>query len=183
MNRRLCSWLTGLCLLALGCQAGHTEMASPAGKLPPATTASPSESEDPLLSATKKPLLSSQLDTMVGGADAGPRPTFRPAPDTGDTAAPAEPGLFLPEGWETTRNLLVYGYLAGESVPIGLYRVMNNSRPELVRQLGTVIMPRSQIATFVIPEGYFDLLRNNTDGTTLAYCLGIPGVLTCGLLM
>ncbi|MFD6874361.1 MULTISPECIES: hypothetical protein [unclassified Streptomyces] len=105
-----------------------------------------------------------------------------PRPDTGDSGGLDEPGLVLPEGWEITHNLLVYGYLAGESVPIGLYQVENNSRPELVGQLGTVIMPPSRIATFVIPAEYFDLLREHTDGATLAYCLGIPRVRTCGLV-
>ncbi|MDX2395272.1 MULTISPECIES: hypothetical protein [unclassified Streptomyces] len=105
-----------------------------------------------------------------------------PRPDTGDNGGLDEPGLVLPEGWEITHNLLVYGYLPGERVPIGLYQVENNSRPELVGELGTVIMPPSRIATFVIPTEYFDLLREHTDGTTLAYCLGIPGVRTCGLV-
>ncbi|WP_159061857.1 hypothetical protein [Streptomyces sp. WM6368] len=167
MNRRLCLWLTGLCLLALGCEAGHTQMASPPGKLPSARAASPSASD---------PLLSAQLDIMASGADAAPRP------DVGDNVGLNEPGLVLPGGWELTHELLVYGYPAGESIPIGLYQVENNSLPELVGRIGIVVMPPSQIATFVIPPEYFDLLREHTDRTTLAYCLGIPEVRTCGLV-
>ncbi|WP_158714812.1 hypothetical protein [Streptomyces erythrochromogenes] len=126
------------------------------------------------------PLLSAQLDTIYGGADGGPTP--RPRPDSGDDASLDEPGMVLPEGWEITHNLLVYGYPAGVTVPIGLYKVENNSRPKLVVRLGAVIMPPSRISTFVIPAEYFDILREHTDGSTLAYCLGIPEVRTCGVV-
>ncbi|MFF4104057.1 hypothetical protein [Streptomyces sp. NPDC001903] len=140
-------------------------MASPAGKLPPARAASPSATD---------PLLAAQLDIMASGADAGPRP-----PDVGD--GPNVPGMGLPEGWDTTHELLVYGYPAGTSVPIGLYQVENDSQPMPVGLIGTVVMPPSRIATFVIPPEHFDLLRSHTDTTTLAYCLSIPAVRTCGL--
>ncbi|MER6314353.1 hypothetical protein ABT237_11350 [Streptomyces sp. NPDC001581] len=143
-------------------------MASPAGKLPPARAASPSVTD---------PLLAAQLDTMASGADLDSRP------DMHDDVNPDEPGLSLPEGWELTHELLVYGYPAGAIIPIGLYQAERNSRPTLVRRIGTVVMPPSRIATFVIPSEPFDLLRVHTDTTTLAYCLGVPVVRTCGLLV
>ncbi|MER6314355.1 hypothetical protein ABT237_11360 [Streptomyces sp. NPDC001581] len=143
-------------------------MASPAGKLPPARAASPSVTD---------PLAAAQLDMMASGAMGGASPSIR------DDVALDEPGLSLLEGWEITHELLVYGYPAGASVPILLYRIENNSRPEPVARIGIVEMPPSRIAIFVIPPEYFDLLRRHTSQVTLAYCLSVPAVRTCGLLV
>jgi hypothetical protein len=42
----------------------------------------------------------------------------------------------------------------GQDLPIGLYRegAAETGRAELVRQVGTVAVPTSQVATFTIPE-------------------------------
>jgi hypothetical protein len=88
-------------------------------------------------------------------------------------------------------RLVLIGYDAGSDVPVGLYRQTSaSSEASLVRQVGFVTMPRSQVAEFPIPDG---LLGGEFGSFCLlppvdreAYCQhrdnwpGYPGPITLG---
>ncbi|MGW3328033.1 hypothetical protein [Streptomyces virginiae] len=90
-----------------------------------------------------------------------------------------EPNASLQEGWRLTGELLVYGYPAGASVPIGLYQVGTDKRDaNLVEEIGTVDMPPSRITTFAIPPEVLDLMAEDADSAR-PHCLGVPMVHGC----
>ncbi|WP_314244902.1 hypothetical protein [Streptomyces sp. DSM 40907] len=83
------------------------------------------------------------------------------------------------EGWEHSREMAVYGYLAGARVPIGLYRIDENLVAVLERQIGHVVMPPSRVAVFTIPEDVLRLVSVNPPADKATHCLSVPGVEDC----
>ncbi|MFI1621835.1 hypothetical protein ACH4VT_33485 [Streptomyces lydicus] len=67
---------------------------------------------------------------------------------------------------ESKRRLVVYGFKPGDTIPIGLYRLAAGASDQatLVRQLGSVVMPRSRTAVFDVPQ--------SAAGST--YCVTVP---------
>lgn len=88
-------------------------------------------------------------------------------------------GAKLLEGWEHSREMAVYGHPAGARVPIGLYRVGENLVAVLERQIGQVVMPRSQVAVFTVPEDVFHLVSVNPSADRATHCLSVPGAVDC----
>ncbi|MFD4741380.1 hypothetical protein ACFWNQ_29025 [Streptomyces virginiae] len=123
MNRQLYLCLAGLCLLALGCEAGRTQVAVPTGKLPPASTAasaaSPSETDL---------VLAGQIQITAKGADAGPRPTVSTAPNLDCRAGLARwhaRGSYSPEQplvWLTRTDATDFGVSLLGDVALCLYK-------------------------------------------------------------
>lgn len=85
----------------------------------------------------------------------------------------------LPEDWENSRELVVYGYPAGTRVPIGLYRVGQNLVAGLEQQIGEVVMPPSRVAVFDMPEDVFRLVSGNSQPANATYCLSVPEFNDC----
>lgn len=90
-----------------------------------------------------------------------------------------EQGATTPDGWEHSRQLVVYGYPAGAHVPIGLYRVGDDLHAVLEREAGRVVMPRSRIAVFTIPRDVFRLVRAEPAAGRESHCLSVPQVQDC----
>ncbi|WP_159049726.1 hypothetical protein [Streptomyces sp. NRRL WC-3618] len=67
---------------------------------------------------------------------------------------------------ESKRRLVVAGFKQGDTIPIGLYRLAAGASDQatLVRQLGSVVMPRSRTAVFAVPQ--------SAAGST--YCVTVP---------
>ncbi|MEU1710296.1 hypothetical protein ABZ478_33885 [Streptomyces sp. NPDC005706] len=88
-------------------------------------------------------------------------------------------GAQLPEDWEHSRDLVVYGYPAGTRVPIGLYRVGQNLVAELDRQIGKVVMPPSRVAAFNMPEDVIRLVSVSSQTGNATHCLSVPELNDC----
>ncbi|MFF1306151.1 hypothetical protein [Streptomyces sp. NPDC058307] len=67
---------------------------------------------------------------------------------------------------ESKRRLVVDGFKQGDTIPIGLYSLAGGASDQatLVRQLGSVVMPRSRTAVFPVPQ--------SAAGST--YCVTVP---------
>ncbi|WP_331724764.1 hypothetical protein [Streptomyces canus] len=67
---------------------------------------------------------------------------------------------------ENKRRLVIYGFKQGDTIPIGLYQLAGEASDQatLVRQLGSVVMPRSRTAVFAVPQ--------SAAGNT--YCITVP---------
>lgn len=69
-----------------------------------------------------------------------------------------------------SHRILVYGFPPGTRLPVGLYTVDPSSQnASLVRQIGTVVMPRSRTAVFTVP----DAVVEETGGRGV-YCVTVP---------
>ncbi|GGN57460.1 hypothetical protein GCM10011579_019740 [Streptomyces albiflavescens] len=82
------------------------------------------------------------------------------------------------DGWEHSRRMAVYGYPVGARVPIGLYRV-GLERAVLERKVGEVVMPRSRVAVFSIPQDVFRVVSVEPPAGKDSYCLSVPEVRAC----
>lgn len=67
---------------------------------------------------------------------------------------------------ESKRRLVVDGFKAGDTIPIGLYRLSagGSDKATLVHQLGTVVMPGSRTAVFAVPH----------SAAGSKYCVTVP---------
>lgn len=82
---------------------------------------------------------------------------------------PRTPDFYILTSPQEERRLVLIGYAAGSRVPIGLYR-KDGVEPTavLMRKLGSVTMPGSQVSAFEVPD---DLLENEAPGS---YCVLPP---------
>ncbi|THA30683.1 hypothetical protein [Streptomyces sp. A1547] len=91
-------------------------------------------------------------------------------------------GAATMEGWERNHRIAVYGYSAGDRVPIGLYRPeIREDRPVYVLQqeVGRVVMPRHRVAVFTVPPDAFRTVTSEPSGDENAACLSIADLATC----
>ncbi|MEV6955564.1 hypothetical protein [Streptomyces sp. NPDC051183] len=72
-----------------------------------------------------------------------------------------------------SHRILIYGFEPGARIPVGLYRTDSpteaGDRASLVRQIGTVVMPRSRSVVFTVPE---DIVREAAGQGS--YCVTVP---------
>jgi hypothetical protein len=126
--------------------------------------------------------------------------SFRLTADQGDRTAMTEVEVPVPDeqahydvGSGPDRQLAVLGYPAGARVPIGLYRNDQDfdSGVMLVKQIGTVTMPDSRVATMPLRRNLLDdvplgsycaipPVTSPTDCTTLEKWPPYPGVASPG---
>lgn len=86
-----------------------------------------------------------------------------------------EQGAAPLEKWERARNIAVYGYPVGATVPIGLYRVGEAGQEAVLqRKVGRVIMPASRVAVFTVPKDVFRLVSEEPSAGEDAHCLSVP---------
>ncbi|MFD4139206.1 hypothetical protein [Streptomyces sp. NPDC058572] len=70
-----------------------------------------------------------------------------------------------------SHRILIYGFQPGMRVPVGLYKADSQSdRASLVRQIGTVVMPRSRTVVFTVPSA----VVNEAGGQEGSYCVTVP---------
>ncbi|MFD3939897.1 hypothetical protein ACFWSF_34135 [Streptomyces sp. NPDC058611] len=69
-----------------------------------------------------------------------------------------------------SHRILVYGFQPGTRLPVGLYAIAPSSdKASLVRQIGTVLMPRSKTAVFTVPDAVVEETRGRGR-----YCVTVP---------
>ncbi|MEU9182601.1 hypothetical protein AB0C90_38505 [Streptomyces sp. NPDC048550] len=91
-------------------------------------------------------------------------------------------GAATMEGWERNHRIAVYGFSAGDRVPIGLYRPeTREDRPVevLQREVGRVVMPRHRVAVFTVPPDAFRTVTSEPSGDENLACLSIADLATC----
>lgn len=82
-------------------------------------------------------------------------------------------------------QIAVYGYPPGTRVPIGLYQVRNDQEVTgfkhavLERPVGEVVMPKSRVAIFTVPQELFRIINVKPPQGEDYYCLSIPDVEEC----
>ncbi|MFE9637209.1 hypothetical protein [Streptomyces sp. NPDC006463] len=90
-------------------------------------------------------------------------------------------GAAIMEGWEHNPRIAVYGYTAGDRVPIGLYRRgdgegVRRNVAVLQREVGRVFMPPHRVAVFTVPP---DVFRTVTAQPAGPACLSVAELATC----
>lgn len=69
-----------------------------------------------------------------------------------------------------SHQVLIYGFEPGKKVPVGLYKVdQQTQQAALVRQIGTVVMPRSRTVVFTVPDTVVSEV-----GSQASYCVTVP---------
>jgi hypothetical protein len=94
----------------------------------------------------------------ISASQAGVNASYRQA-----VGVPEYPGRDRLLG-DNKRRLVVYSFDQGQRIPIGLYRKDRQNHAKLVRQLGTVVMPRSRTAVFTVPR----------SAAGASYCVTVP---------
>ncbi|MFF5703667.1 hypothetical protein ACFY7H_14325 [Streptomyces sp. NPDC012794] len=71
---------------------------------------------------------------------------------------------------EGSHRILVHGFEPGTRLPVGLYAAdASSNSASLVRQIGTVVMPRSRTAVFTVPAAVVEETRGKG-----VYCVTVP---------